>query len=266
MGYALRAQHPLAMLAAADVAGTLVIFGFSVAFNNSSFYDPYWSVGPMVIVLFWALSPLSDGVDLIRQLVLVGLVWLWGARLTFNFLRGWRGLDQEDWRYTDFRETTGRAYWLVSLTGIHLVPTAFVFAGCLPLYVVFTLPGKPFGILDALAAAVTLAAILIEGLADNQLRRFVLSNPEKGRILDTGLWAYSRHPNYFGEILFWWGLFLFVAAVAPAQWWTAAGAVSITALFVGISVPLIDKRMRKSRPDYDEHVRRVSALVPWFRN
>ena len=82
--------------------------------------------------------------------------------------------------------------------------------------------------------------------------------------LATGLWAYSRHPNYFGEALFWWSLWAFAVAAGAAPWWSVVGAVAITAMLFFVSVPLLDERMRASRPDYAERVARVSALVPWF--
>ena len=263
VGYALRSQHPLITIAAADAAGTLIIFLFSVSFNNSSFYDPYWSVAPMVIVSYWIFSPISEGADFLRQIAVAAFVCFWGARLTYNFLRGWQGLAQEDWRYVDLREKNGRAYWLVSFTGIHFVPSILVYLGCVPFYAIFSARDRPFGLLDGIAAAVTLIAIVFETVADRQLRRFVLTNNEPGRILDTGLWAYSRHPNYFGEVLFWWGLFLFAIAADPAKWWSIAGAAGITLLFLFISIPLIEKRMTK-KPGHAEHARRTPLLVPWF--
>ncbi len=263
VGYALRSQHPLIMIAAADAAGTLVIFLFSIGFNNSSFYDPYWSVAPMVITAYWFLSPISEGADLLRQIAVAAFVCFWGARLTFNFLRGWSGLEHEDWRYVDLREKNGRAFWFVSFIGIHFVPTILVYLGCLPLYPIFTAQDRPFGLLDVAAAVVTLVAIAFEAVADRQLRRFVGTNQEPGRILDTGLWAYSRHPNYFGEVLFWWGLFLFALAADPALWWTIAGAAGITLLFLFISLPLIETRMAK-KPGYPQHAQKTPLLVPWF--
>ena len=114
-----------------------------------------------------------------------------------------------------------------------------------------------------LATAVTGAAIAIETIADLQLHRF-RATAAPGSTLSTGLWAYSRHPNYFGEALFWWGLWLFGAAAGPGPWWLFAGAAAITAMLFFVSIPLIDERMRASRPDYAERVARVSALVPWF--
>jgi len=123
-------------------------------------------------------------------------------RLTYNWLCRWKGFSHEDWRYLDFREKSGRSYWLGSFFGIHLFPTGIVFMGCLSLYAALSSGTNHFGALDCLAVAVTAAAIWIEARADQQLRRFVANKENEGKTLSTGLWAHSRHPNYFGEVLF----------------------------------------------------------------
>lgn len=250
----------LVAMAAADVAATAVVFAFSLALSNSSLYDPYWSVAPPALFAAW----LAWGEPSARAWIALALVCLWSVRLTWNFLRGWRGLAHEDWRYRDLRAKTGRLYWPVSFLGIHLFPTVLTFGGSLSLWVVATAAERPLGALDFVALLVTLAAIAIEASADQQLRRFVLSKPPEGAILSTGLWRYSRHPNYFGEVLFWWGLFLFALAADPSRGWVVIGPAAITALFALISVPMIDRRMVRRRPAYAEHARRVSAIVPWF--
>lgn len=264
VAYGLRGHHTLLVALAADVAATLVIFGFSVRFDNSSFYDPYWSVAPLPLAIYFAQSAAASA-PTSRQGLLFGLLALWGARLTWNWWRGWSGLDHEDWRYVDLRQKHGRAYWLVSLAGIHLMPTLLVFGGLLPVWAALSAPGRPLGWLDALGTLVSLTAILIEGLADQQLlafRRRPDRRPEE--ILESGLWATSRHPNYFGELLFWWGLLLLGLAAAPGAWWTGVGALGLTGLFVFISIPMIDARMLARRPAYGERMRRVSALIPRY--
>jgi steroid 5-alpha reductase family enzyme len=257
-------QHPIAVAGGANVAATVVIFLFSLAYRNSSFYDAYWSVAPIAIALYWALAPEALGADGARQVTVVALVSLWGVRLTYNWARGWRGFDHEDWRYVDLRRRSGRAFWLVSFLGIHLLPTIVVFLGCLALLPALTSGRAPFGALDALAALVTAGAIWIEARADEQLRRFRAAAPDPGAILSEGLWALSRHPNYFGEIGFWWGLYLFALAADPSYWWTIAGPLAITLLFLSVSLPLIEKRMRERRPDFAAHAERTSAVIPWF--
>ena len=264
IGFTVSDQHPILVVVVADVAATLVVFAFSTVFRNSSFYDPYWSVAPVVIAVYWAATPAVVGVDIVRQLVVVLLVLLWAVRLTYNWLRRWEGLGHEDWRYTDFRTQYGSRYWLIDLTGIHLFPTAMVFLGCLSLYPALSSGTRSFGALDILAAVTTAAAIAIETIADQQLWRFLHAPREPGAILRSGLWAYSRHPNYFGEILFWWGLFLFGLAADPAYWWTVAGPIAMELMFIFASVPMIDRRSVERRPGYAEHMMKVSAIVPWF--
>ena len=254
----------LGRLAVADLAATLVVFGFSKRWDNSSVYDPYWSVIPIALVIYLVFAA-PAGVVGARGLVVAGLVIAWGARLTHNWARGWPGLDHEDWRYRDIRALTGRAYWPASLLGIHLFPTALVFLGCLPVIAILRSPGAPLGWLDGLALLVTAGAIAIEGAADNALREHVRHRQRPGETLTEGVWGWSRHPNYFGELSFWWGLWLFgVAAVGLQPWWLVLGAVSMTLLFNLVSIPMIERRMRTRRADYAAVEARVSRLIPWF--
>lgn len=264
VGYLVRGLHPLLVLLAADLAGTLVIFGWSAALNNSSVYDPYWSVAPLPIALYLAFGPSVPEVALARQIVVIALVAWWGSRLTYNWLRRWKGLHDEDWRYVDIRDKTGRYYWAASFLALHLLPTTVVYLGCLALLPALARGTEPFGVLDIMAIVVTAGAIVIETLADAQLHRFIQRRPGPTAIMSEGLWAFSRHPNYFGEILFWWGLFFFGLAASPAAfWWLLIGPLAMTALFVFISVPLIDRRMLRRRPGYADRIRKVSALIPW---
>jgi len=241
-----------------DVAATLAVFAFSVALDNASVYDPYWSIAPMVVAPWLALD---GGGPLARRALVTMLVLAWGARLTWNWARGWRGLGHEDWRYVDIRGKTGRLYWPVSLLGVHLMPTLLVYLGVLAL-VPALVRTAPLGPLDAVAAIVTLGAIVLEATADAQLRAFRRGAPAGGEILARGLWAWSRHPNYLGEIGFWWGLGLFALAADPGAWSALSGAAAITLLFVFVSVPLIDRRSLVRRPTYAAHMRQVPGLVP----
>jgi steroid 5-alpha reductase family enzyme len=263
-GTAIGWEHPIAVAFGADVAATLVVFGFSRANDNSSFYDPYWSLAPIPIAVYWAIAAETPAVNPVRQVLVVALVALWGVRLTFNWGRGWKGLDHEDWRYVDLREKHPRTYWWVSAFGLHLLPTLIVFAGCLPLYPALATATAPVGPLDALAAMVTGGAIWIEARADKQLRRFVTSQPAPDAILSDGLWSLCRHPNYFGEMGFWWGLALFGLAADPSWWWTGIGALAITLMFRFVSLPLIEDRMLERRPQFAAHAERTSMVVPWF--
>lgn len=255
----------LSRVAVADLLATLVVFGFSVRHDNSSVYDAYWSVFPIWLVGYLAWAGVGSGAVLLRVVLVAALVCAWGVRLTHNWARGWSGLSHEDWRYVAFRERCGRWYWPVSLLGIHLFPTVLVYLGCLPIIAVFTWPGRPLGWLDGLATIVTIAAITLELVADNQLRAYVQQVRATGSraTLCTGVWAWSRHPNYLGEIGFWWGMLLFgVAAVGPRPWWLWCGALAMMGLFSLVSIPLIEARMATRRSDWDEVRRRVPRLLP----
>jgi steroid 5-alpha reductase family enzyme len=263
VGWLVRAQHPIVVALAADVAATVAVFAFSRAYDNSSLYDPYWSVAPPAIALWFTFVPMSGPPPMARQGIVVALVLVWGIRLTHNWYRQWRGLEHEDWRYVDLRAQHGRRYWLVSFAGIHFFPTALTFLGSLSLYPALAAGTAPLGWLDGVALVVTGGAIWIQGAADNQLRNFIRTGPPPGSIMERGVWAYSRHPNYFGEIAFWWGLWLFGMAAYPTFWWTVAGPLSITLLFLLVSIPMMERRMAARRPHFEDHRRRVSMLIPW---
>ena len=249
--------HPIVAAGLADLAATVVVFAFSLIHNNSSYYDPYWSVLPPLVALYWLVRAGAGGLAA-RQALAGALLLAWAVRLTFNWARRWQGL--EDWRYAGFRRT-GAAYWPVSFAGFHLMPTLVVFLGCLPLWPALTAPGRPLGLLDAAAFLVTAGAVAIEAVADRQLARFLRSAPP-GAVLDTGLWAWSRHPNYFGEVAFWWGLWLFGLAADPSWWWTVAGPAAMTALFLGVSIPMMDRHLASGRPEYTRRGKGRSGFVP----
>lgn len=256
-------SHPIVVIGVADLVATVVIFIFSVIFDNSSFYDPYWSVAPIFFVFFYFFFMTPESGSPLRRMLVLLFVTVWGIRLTVNFLLHWRGLDHEDWRYENFRENARRGYWPVSFIGIHLFPTIIVFLGSLSLYPALVASSRGFSVIDIAAVIVTAGAILTEAVADGQLRRFSLNNDGSRTVLTEGLWGASRHPNYFGEISFWWGLFLFGLAANPAYWWTVAGPLLITLMFRFISLPMIEKRMLARRPEFEEVRENTSAIVPW---
>jgi steroid 5-alpha reductase family enzyme len=264
VGYVVRELHPILMVFTADIAATLVIYTFGRVFKNASFYDAYWSVAPLAIALFWIFSVSSNNPVIARQIVVITLVFAWGLRLTCNWARSWQGLKHEDWRYQDFRKKAKRWFWLVDLIGIEIMPTVMVFLACLSLYPALAAGEKPFGLLDVIAILVTAGAIIIETIADEQLRTFTRKSARPGEIMVKGLWAYSRHPNYLGEVTFWWGLFIFALAADSGYWWTIIGPISITILFNVISIPLMEKRSLERRPGYAELKKKIPALFPWF--
>jgi steroid 5-alpha reductase family enzyme len=258
-------HHPITVAFVADLVATAVVFALSVVLANASLYDPYWSVAPPVVAIGWALSApggLGTGAT-VRQVVVITLVAAWALRLTGNWAIGWHGLTQEDWRYVHLRETSGRLpWWLVNLVGVQLVPTLVVFAGLLPLWPALGAPRHSFNGLDVVAAVVTAAAIATETIADNQMRAFTRDPANRGRTIDVGLWSRSRHPNYLGEIGFWCGLFLFGLAADPHWWWTVVGPVVMVLLFETASIPMMEDRSLRRRPEYADYQRQVPRLLP----
>ena len=249
-------------VAIADLAATLVIFAFSRGLACSSMYDAYWSVAPIVIVFYWVFEA-DKAINPIRAGAVLFLVTWWGVRLTYNWARSWPGLHHSDWRYVIMKDKAPSLWFFTDLFGIHLFPTAEVLLALGGAWVALTQGSSPLSWIDLVALIVTASAITIETLADQQLVAFAkVKRP--GEILETGLWAYSRHPNYFGEVSFWWGLYLFGVAADVSQLWTIAGPVTMTVMFLGVSIPWMDRRSCERRPEYAEHMKRVSGLVPWF--
>jgi steroid 5-alpha reductase family enzyme len=251
----------------ADVLATLVVFVFSRIYRNSSFYDAYWSVIPPLLLLYWWWQgPIGDsGPGSLRAWLLALVVGYWAVRLTSNWVHGFPGLHHEDWRYPILREGAGRFEFLADLFGIHLFPTLQVFVGMLPAYIALTRPGDGLIWLTWLAFAVGLAAVTCELVADLQMRRFVSGRRSAvvGAVMDTGMWGWSRHPNYFGEIGFWFSVALFGVAAAPGDaWWLFIGVVVMVAMFLGASIPMMEKRSLERRPEYQNVLDRVPRLVP----
>ncbi len=255
--------HPLAQIGLGTFVATVMVFGGSILAGNSSVYDPYWSLQPAAIALYYLVRlPESPSA---RQVLVVVLILLYALRLTSNFYRDWPGLVHEDFRYRNFRASSGRLYWLVSFFGIHLFPTIMVYLGCLPLYPVMTGRSTTLNWLDGVATLVTLGAVVLAFVADEQMRAFRRDAGNGGLSMESGLWAHSRHPNYLGEVSTWWGLFLFALAQGLAWWWTGVGALAITVMFVFVSVPMMERRALATRRGYREYREVTPMLLPALR-
>lgn len=249
----------------ADIAATLIIFAGSVLYKNASVYDPYWSVAPIIIAIYLMLFVALPETNSLRQFLVSFCILFWGFRLTYNWASQWRGMQHEDWRYRDLREKTGKSYWLVNLFGIHLFPTILVYLGCLSLVPALAVSSTEGNWLDVVAFVVAVSAVIIEATSDLQLRNFQSQNNEPEAIMRSGLWKHIRHPNYTGEMLFWWGIYLFALAANPDYWWMIIGPLAITALFFFISVPMMDKRMVNRRPAYRDHIKKTAGLIPGLK-
>lgn len=239
----------------ADVTATVVTFIFSVMFKNASVYDPYWSVQPLVIAIaFAATAPALKGAQILALIA----ISLWSVRLTANWAYTFKGLAYEDWRYVMLAAKTGRLYPAVNFFGIHLVPTLIVYACTLPAVYILRL-GLPFNAGSAVFFALSLGAVILQGAADVQMHAFK-KRGGKG-FIRTGLWKYCRHPNYLGEILFWWGIALMAVCSSPKFWYLPAGALANTLMFLFISIPLAEKK-QALKPGYAQYKAETRMLLP----
>jgi steroid 5-alpha reductase family enzyme len=243
----------------ADLAGTFVIWVSSLLLNNASVYDPYWSIQPVVIL---PLLMLHVGKITTSSLLLCAVVIVWGARLTINWISTFKGLHEQDWRYDQIKQQTGQLYPLINLLGIQLMPTLIVYACIIP--IVFVILQSPdFTPLILLGLMISVIGVSLETIADRQMQDFRRKNLSKSAIIREGLWKYSRHPNYLGEILMWWGVYLVCLASSLSAWMLGLGALLNTALFLFISIPLAEKRLAKYKEGFSEYQKQTRMLLPF---
>lgn len=260
VGFFFQNFHPMVIVLVSDIAATLVVYIFSVVYKNTSIYDPYWFIAPVFIAFYYFLvSPFS--ICLVRKIVMISLISIWSVKSTWHWARRWDGVQDEDFRYEMYRNNYGKLFGIINLFGLQVMPTIAVYVASLSFYPALYVQGLSFNLLDVIAIAITSIAIIIEGVADQQLYNFIQKRSGKGEIMDDGLWRYSRHPNYFGEVLFWFGLYIFALAADIFYWWTIIGPVSILMLFIFISIPLMDNRNLEKRPNYGKHMEKVSKLL-----
>ena len=238
----------------ADVAATVVTFIFSLIFGNASVYDPYWSVQPPVILIAFAIG---KSLTTLGVLLIIAVSY-WALRLTANWAYTFGGLYHQDWRYTMLREKTGVFYPLINFVGIHMVPTLVVY-GCVLPAVFAVVKGVSANLGSVLFISVSLVAATMQAIADCEMHAF--RKNRSGAFIRNGLWKYSRHPNYLGEILMWWGVALSVISAAPDAWYLAAGALANTALFFAVSIPMADGRQSR-KEGFAEYKRQTRMLLP----
>jgi steroid 5-alpha reductase family enzyme len=249
----------LAGLASASVL-MVVMWVASVSTRDASLVDRVW--GLAFVVLAWTYAAVAD-VWSDRTVLALALVSVWGLRLTFFIT--WRNWGHgEDARYAAMRARRPDGFTGRSLVSVFLLQAVLAWLVSVPLLAATALEGGDLGPLDALAVLVWLLGFTFEAGGDAQLARFLADPSNRGRVMDRGLWRYTRHPNYFGDTVVWWSFLLL--ALAVGAWWGAAGTLLMTFLIVRVSgVALTDRRMGapgSSREGYDEYVRRTNAFFP----
>lgn len=240
----------LAVLGAAGWLGSL-------ALGNVNLVDSLWSLFFLAAAAAYAVTVPEPGA---RGLLVLALAALWSLRLAGHLtLRNWG--KAEDRRYRAIRAAHEPGFAWKSLFIVFWLQAFLAWVISLPLHAAMVSPA-PLGVLDVGGAALVLAGVLLETVADRQLARFKADSANRGRVLDRGLWRWSRHPNYFGDACVWWGLWL-IAASAGA-WWSVVAPLLMTFLLLRISgVSLLERDITDRRPAYREYIERTSAFVPW---
>ncbi len=240
------------------VVPMVALWVYSLVRRDASVVDVFWGPGFGVLALVYHWGSAASGV---RPALALAAVLLWALRLGLHLGVRWVGKGDEDYRYAQMRARHGDGFWWVSLGTVFLLQAGLIWLLSWPILAAIASPGMP-GLVGWAGVVVFLAGFLFEAVADQQLRRFRRDPARRGMVLDSGLWRYSRHPNYFGDALLWWGLWL-MAADAGA-WWTVFAPVTMTLLLLRVSgVPLLEPHLTESRPRYAAYVRRTSAFVPW---
>jgi steroid 5-alpha reductase family enzyme len=234
-----------------------VLWLISLKLEDVSIVDPFWGPGFLLVTACYVALTNAPGP---RAWLVLVLVALWALRLGVHLL-GRNLRSGEDPRYAAMRERGGASFPVVSLFTVFWLQAGLALDHL----------GAPLrrgdvagalGVLDLIGAVVFLTGIVLEAVADRQLKAFKADPPIEGQVLDSGLWRYSRHPNYFGNAVLWWGAYLIAVAAGGA--WTVFGPVLMTFLLLKVSgVTLLERGMAERRPGYADYVRRTSAFVPW---
>ena len=242
----------------ADVVATIYIWVVGIFYKTASIYDPYWSV--QTVVIFVCLMIGYKTFNLGSILYLAGLLF-WAVRLTYNFIYGFTDISYIDWRYAQIKEKTGKLYQLVSLLGIHLVPTFVVFFASVPSFL-YIINGQDFSLLQLIGLAIMILGTLLELVSDKNMATFKNVRTSKDEIINVGLWKYSRHPNYLGEILFWYGVALVFILNNLNLWFVIIGAILNTMLFLFISIPLAENHLKSYKKGFYEYKKKTRMLLP----
>ena len=235
------------------------LFVVSLIVKNNGVVDAAWGGGFLLVAVVTFLHYVDAHP---RQLLVMLLVAAWGLRLAAHIHVRNRG-QGEDFRYRKWREEWGDHFVLRSFLQIYMLQGALLLVVATPVWVVNHDPGGGLGWLDLIGVLVWAVGFTFEAVGDWQLLRFLRDPASEGKIMQTGLWSYSRHPNYFGEATLWWGVFL-IALGAPYGWLAVISPVTIAFLLLKVSgIPMLEARW-EGNPEFEEYRRRTNALIPWF--
>lgn len=247
-----------AVAVAALMVGTWLV---SLVLRNASIVDITWGLG--FVLVAWVSALRADAASGAAS-VLVAMVTVWGLRLGVYLF--WRNHGNgEDYRYVAMRRRWGKRFWLISLATVFVLQGALMWIVSLPVQVAHVGDARD-GALAGVALVIGLAlyaiGLLFEVVGDAQLARFKADPTNEGKVMRSGLWRYTRHPNYFGDACVWWGVGI-VAQAVTGTWWALLGPLVMNILLLRVSgVALLERSLRKRKPDYAEYVRTTSAFVP----
>lgn len=248
--------HYLVNILIADVTATVFVWLMGVIFKTASVYDPYWSLQTLFFYIGMLIYFNSWNFFTIIPLIAIAI---YSIRLTGNFIMGFHDLSYIDWRYKMLREKSGKLFQLVNLFGICMFPTLVVYSASIPLYVYTSL--SEFSYLDMIGTIIILGGTLLEFIADWQMKVFIKYRTSRDKVIDYGLWYYSRHPNYLGEISIWFGAALVLIIHNPTYWYFIFGAVINLLMFLFISIPMEEKHMLTYKPGLKDYIRTTSMLL-----
>ena len=232
-------------------------FVVSLIKKRNDVADVAWGLG--FVLMTWT-SFFLMGDSGIRGLLVGVLVSVWGIRLAWHIHARNMG-KAEDYRYLAWRKEWGTWFYPRSYLQVYLLQGLFLFLIVMPVLVINASGGTALGILDVIGVVVWLVGFYFESVGDAQLAQFIKNGDNKGKLMQSGLWAYTRHPNYFGEVTQWWGLFI-IALSVPLGVWSVIGPITITYLILKVSgIPMLEKKMELN-PAFAEYKRRVSMFIP----
>jgi steroid 5-alpha reductase family enzyme len=235
------------------------IFLLALFLKDNSIVDiaygaAFITVAASIAVNWWTGHP--------RQVLLLILITIWGLRLAFYLLVRKTG-KPEDFRYRKWREQWGRNFVLRSYLQIYMLQGSVILVVASPFIVAISRPGPSLGLVDLAGVSVWFLGFFFEAVGDWQLLIFKQDPANAGQIMTSGLWRYTRHPNYFGEAIIWWGIFL-VALSTPGAWWTVISPFTIDFLLLKVSgIPMLEKKY-DGDPEFEKYRKRTSAFFPWF--
>ena len=242
-----------------------LLWAVSVRLKDASIIDIFWGPGFLILALFWYVfadrTYNTSGLP-IRSTLVLGMVFLWATRLAIHI--GRRNIGKgEDKRYQAWRMNNGPHWWILSYPKVYLLQAVLLWLLSVSICAGITANDQTFGAISVIGLIVWLIGFLFEAIADWQLKQFKADSQHRGKLLTSGLWRYSRHPNYFGEAVLWFGLWLVVLPVGP--WWLVGSPLLMLFLLLKVSgVTLLEESMKQAKPDYADYMKRTNAFLPWF--